>query len=132
MGREVRRVPPNWKHPKNYLGNFIPLRDGREYDSYAKEWDENYKLWINGNYPGQTEFDCKYYFEAEPPPIKDDYTDVKQEECTWYQYYECTSEGTPLSPPFETKQQLIDYLSTEKHFDGEGPWAREIAEKIVY
>lgn len=28
MGREVRMVPADWKHPKNEKGNFIPLYRG--------------------------------------------------------------------------------------------------------
>ena len=29
MGREVRRVPADWQHPKDARGRFIPLFDGR-------------------------------------------------------------------------------------------------------
>ena len=25
MGREIRRVPPNWDHPKNSYGSFQPM-----------------------------------------------------------------------------------------------------------
>lgn len=25
MGREVRRVPANWQHPKNVEGHYVPL-----------------------------------------------------------------------------------------------------------
>lgn len=36
MGREVRRVPQNWEHPKDQHG-YIPLFDGHK--KAAREWD---------------------------------------------------------------------------------------------
>lgn len=29
MGYRIRRVPPNWSHPKDTRGNFIPIAIGR-------------------------------------------------------------------------------------------------------
>lgn len=39
MGREVRRVPPDWQHPKDADGRFIPLL-GQDYDHAVREWEE--------------------------------------------------------------------------------------------
>jgi len=54
---------------------------------------------------------------------------------TWFQAYETVSEGTPVTPPFATQEELIDYLATRGDFwdqhRGEGPWPRENARKFV-
>ena len=62
---------------------------------------------------------------------------------TWYQVYETVSEGTPVSPPFETADQLIEYLVANGDFWDQKrrkagnsfmscePWLREAAEKFV-
>lgn len=63
---------------------------------------------------------------------------------TWYQVYETVSEGTPVSPPFETQDELIEYLVKDGDFwdqkrrkEGRStimncdPWSREAAEKFV-
>ena len=46
MGREVRRVPANWKHPKDEKGHFVPLLGG-SFKERATQWDEE-------------EWDCHY------------------------------------------------------------------------
>ncbi len=46
MGREVRKVPSSWEHPKNRKGSFIPLFDGKDYrsdlemDDYMPTWND--------------------------------------------------------------------------------------------
>lgn len=68
MGREVRRVPANWQHPKDDNGNFIPLLDGD-----MPRWPES--------------------------------------ECTHLMMYESVTEGTPISPAFETPEELAHWLT---------------------
>ncbi len=80
MGREVRRVAANWEHPKDEDGCHIPLLKRRFYDDESGD--------------DETEF---------MPNWSDD-------ERTHYQWYEDTTEGTPLSPPFATKAELVDYI----------------------
>lgn len=115
MGREIRRVPQNWKHPTTNVGDeesYIPYRDGCKYDELAKEWVKQFKLWeIHGNRFDYDEYE-DYYFNLESPPLREDFTKVKEEECTWFQYYENISEGTPVSPAFETKDELLKYLDS--------------------
>jgi hypothetical protein len=53
MGREIRRVPPDWTHPVNkycpHIGNnphdggpcYHPLHD-QDYESAAQEWEAKY------------------------------------------------------------------------------------------
>lgn len=67
MSREVRMVPPDWKHPKGGDGNYEPL------------------------------------LEEEMP-------DWSKDERTHYQMYESTSEGTPMSPPIKTQEELARWL----------------------
>lgn len=56
MGREVRMVPPDWEHPRDARGSYIPLF-GRSYAQTAAEWDEGKRHWDAGqmqdyrNYP---------------------------------------------------------------------------------
>lgn len=37
---------------------------------------------------------------------------------SWYQLFEDVTEGTPLSPPFKTKRELVEWLSNNKDFWG--------------
>ena len=52
-----------------------------------------------------------------------------------YQVYETVSEGTPVTPVFATKEELVEYLV--KHGDawdqkrGDGGWTRQNAERFV-
>lgn len=45
MSRAARRVPPDWVHPKDERGEYIPLRDGAEYARDAARWDEEADRW---------------------------------------------------------------------------------------
>lgn len=132
MGKEIRRVPPNWEHPKGEEygeARFIPLHDGMYYEFKAQAWLENNELWMSGLHPNQS--DEKYYFNYEPPPLREEYTNVKPEECTWYQVYETSSEGTPLTPPFETKEELINYLVEHGDRIHRGGYSRESVTAFV-
>lgn len=71
MGREIRRVPADWEHPK------------------------------------VKKFDYRTMREVE---ILQPLFDRCFEEPTHYQVYETVSEGTPVTPHFATKAELIDYL----------------------
>jgi hypothetical protein len=48
MGREVRRVPADWQHPKDErTGHFIPLFDG-SFRQVLDEWNEENAKWSRG------------------------------------------------------------------------------------
>jgi len=106
MGREVRRVPADWKHPEyeaweGHTG-LKPLYDGATYQSAHDEFIE--KLQAEGL---QAAVD---YFGGAPD--KNDYMpDWPDEECTHYMMYENTSEGTPISPAFATPEELARWLT---------------------
>ena len=64
-------------------------------------------------------------------PLKDDYVKYEESEAIWFQVYETVSEGTPVTPPFETKKELVDYLVEYGTFWNRAGYSREVAEKFV-
>lgn len=144
MGREVRRVPPNWKHPeetKPYIKfpHYKPMYDENIDDAF-KKWFEGLNLWLEkkGDYignEGSGEGYVGYVDWAGTSPDPEYYRDYKDEEATWYQLYETVSEGTPVSPPFETKKDLINYLVEHGDFHdqeiGLGGMDYECAKNLV-
>lgn len=115
MGREIRKVPRGWEHPKNWRGEYQPMHD-RSYSKKAEEWLKNCLAWSKGEHEDQKEDDIskkyKYYWEwTSNPPDKNYYRpDWKEEEMTCFQVYENVSEGTPISPVFETKSEMRSWL----------------------
>lgn len=99
MGREVRRVSKDWNHPKGVEGNYIPLLEG-----YKEAAAEFLKIANNKGLQEAVEYTgC---------PDKDDYMpDWSDEDKTHLMMYENTSEGTPISPAFETPRQLAEWLA---------------------
>lgn len=120
MGREVRKVPPDWDHPKEWiLGRyqFRPLH-GSSYARSLADWEHNRALWAArtmpyvepGDYENET---FESYYGERPDP--DDYMpDWPDSERTHYQMYEDTSEGTPISPVFPTPEELARWLVDSK------------------
>lgn len=135
MGREIRRVPPNWQHPRDERGNYIPMFD-QEFHAAAEEWLVECIAWRDGTHEdlrafpsAKTEF--PYYWQwAGEPPDPEAYRPAYAEPATWWQVYETVSEGTPVTPAFATKEELIECLVA----DGDGwdrPVSREAATKFV-
>lgn len=163
MGRELRRVPPNWQHPQEDKYNpfkgitetrYKPLFD-EAVDVAWNEWWEEFEKWkaIEGDRV-RAEYGEADYPKDQPyaafcawhgsPPDPDYYRPAWNEgEATWFQVYETVSEGTPVTPPFETQDELIVYLMNHGDFwdqsrrkEGRSslncdPWSREAAEKFV-
>ena len=125
MGREIRRVPPNWEHPRytadnaphnrlgSLVGEYIPMFD-RDYDTEAREWLDNCVKWDAGEHEDQQRDDppaYKYFWEwGDNPPDPESHRPAFIEQPTWYQMYQTVSEGTPVTPPFETKAELVNWL----------------------
>ncbi len=127
MGREVRRVPPNWEHPKNSSGSFQPM--------FNRNYHEEAKQWIDGFNSFKPTEHCKYYWEYNSPPDEDSCVPYTKDEATWYQVYETVSEGTPCTPPFETQEELVKHLV--EHGESYNPYCKgeideESARKFVY
>jgi hypothetical protein len=139
MGREIRRVPGDWEHPRytkedapypHFVGEFKPLYD-QDYSSACEEWYGAASKWVPDEH-------YQWYHEAEGnPPDEDSYRSRKwtPEEATHYQVYETVSEGTPVTPAFATKEELIEYLVKFGDFwdqhTGDFGWTKENAEGFV-
>jgi hypothetical protein len=139
MGREIRRVPANWDHPKQerYPDRFQPMFD-ETFETAAKNWKESFAEWESGVRPSYCSEDSatlEYWEWDGTPPDREYYRPWKDEEATWYQAWETVSEGTPVSPPFETQAELVDYLTANGDFwdqkRGDKPLSREAYEKFV-
>lgn len=129
MGREIRRVPPGWEHPRytkddaprsNCVGEYRPLFD-KDYETAATTWLNDCIAWSKGEHPNQKTYkssaDNKYYWEwAGAPPESEEYRPKFDAEPTWYQVYETVTEGTPTTPPFATVEELACYLSDNGDF----------------
>ena len=108
MGREVRRVPADWQHPKNAdTDSYQPLYD-QDYQAAAQEWKDGFLEWMRK----PAEPDCEYWDWEGGPPDREYYRPKWTEaEQTHYMMYETTSEGTPISPAFESPELLAGWLT---------------------
>ena len=143
MGREIRRVPPNWEHPKisrffdplRKRGSYQPLYN-RPFAPEMRKWYKDWEAWERGERPEGSE-DCATFWEwGDGPPNPNYYRpDWSEHEATWYQVYETVSEGTPVTPPFATQAELVAYLVQYGDFwgqeRGDGGWSREAAEQFT-
>ena len=112
MGREIRRVPEGWEHPRDERGNYKPLYD-QAYEDACKEWKEGYAQWERGEHPYQS--DSEFWDGWTSPPNEDYYRSTPSGtqfngEPTHYQIYQTVSEGSPVSPKFVSLEQLVDWL----------------------
>ena len=123
MGREIRRVPFGWEHPTrcsiyhgdyhdNSCGNYQPMHD-QDYESAAEAWISGFTRFMAGDKGGAVT-SAVYFWEYEgPPPEEEHYRPKITEEPICYQIYETVSEGTPVSPVFETLGDLEAWLVKE-------------------
>ena len=124
MGRQLRKVPANWEHPKDSEGEYKPLYDG-SFKKRLSEWEEGKKQWDNGfreNFDKPDEWQPREKDELEMTyedwsgeiPKEELYMpEWSDEEKTHIQLYENTSEGTPLSPIFKPNEleKLCEWAS---------------------
>lgn len=138
MGREIRRVPPDWKHPKDTgyrQKGFLPMHDS-PFDPAMDKWIEARRKWNADEDPDRDKHPMAYHEWAGGPPNPEYYRPAWQEETrTAYQVYETVSEGTPVSPVFATKDELIQWLVNDGRGMGIGgkqqKLSREAAERFV-
>lgn len=114
MGREVRRVPADWQHPKDErTGHFIPLFDGG-FRQVLDEWNEENAKWSRGEFPDYADDEDKKMsyseWNGDQPKSRDYMPDWPDEQRTHLMMYETTSEGTPISPAFATPEELARWL----------------------
>lgn len=142
MGREIRRVPPNWSHPvHDYCRHRTPCNPCYKpmYDApfapRMDEWYGDWKKWEAGERPAEAVSETYWEWNGGPPDPDYYRPDWPEWSATWFQMYETVSEGTPVSPPFATKAELADYLVEHGDFwdqrGGNGGWTRENAERFV-
>lgn len=128
MGREVRMVPPNWDHPKQEGwtdGRLQPMFD-QTYESAAADWKAEFAKWEAGERPSYCSDESKnleYWEYNGAPPDRPYYRPWRDEDATWVQVWETVSEGTPVTPPFATKAELVDYLVANGDFWDQKRWA---------
>jgi len=117
MGREVRMVPKNWEHPKDKSGNYIALFDS-DFEECADNWDKEYSKWNRGIYPVYANEESKKMgyeeFEGERPDKNDYMPSFLDGTKNYYMMYETTTEGKPISPAFETPEELARWLYDNK------------------
>ena len=153
MGREIRKVPANWDHPKTHdmLGRerLQPMFDETFADA-AAEWKADFAKWEAGERPDHWDGKEYEYWEWNTtPPDRAYYRPWSDDDAVWFQVWETVSEGTPVSPPFATEQELVDYLAEHGDFwdqkrckdpdwttlwggtPGVSGWGREQAERFV-
>lgn len=120
MGREVRRVPAHWEHPKDAKGWDIPLFDGffekaRAWDEGKTKWEEGFrKNYLDGSWvpKDQNAHQCSWEDWSGRRPNPAYYMpDFPAEQRTHFQMYENTTEGTPISPVCATPEELAHWLA---------------------
>ena len=106
MGREVRKVPAEWQHPKDELtGRLKPLFPGDRYAEIAADFMEK------ANAEGlQAAID----YNGQAPDVNDYMPNWPEAERTHFMMYEDISEGTPISPAFATPEELARWLVDNK------------------
>lgn len=117
MSREVRMVPKGWEHPSGIDGRFVALYSG-SYESDRAEWEKEKLKWDSGDYPdwAADEDNNLSYEEWEcSAPDKEDYMpEFPAGDATQFMMYETTTEGTPISPSFDTPEELAKWLVDNK------------------
>lgn len=144
MGREIRRVPENWEHPKKNRysadSNFVPLCDDyvNSLKYYKESVDDFIKYMTEIIQKGKVKVYDKvwedpkqlYEYLSEDGQMNPPDMNIYMPNGTWYQLYENVSEGTPLSPPFKTKDELVKWLTENKDY-WDNQWTKEQAEAMV-
>jgi hypothetical protein len=137
MGREIRRVPADWEHPRDETGGLIPLYD-QDFPTAAAEWKEGYRRWESGevenhgadrdvlpwrprDMSASWEDASVEFWEYDGPPDRDSYRKRAwtPEQASHYQMYETVSEGTPVSPVFATPEEVARWCA-----DNLGGWQK--------
>ncbi|KVV07406.1 hypothetical protein [Burkholderia ubonensis] len=132
MGREVRKVPADWRHPTDAQGHYIPLFDGATYAKRVSDWDMNAAKWaegmrddFNGGWQPLDEKERAMSYadwDGERPNPEHYMPQWSGEQATHLMMYEDTTEGTPISPAFATAEALARWLADNgaSWFAGEG------------
>lgn len=107
MGRQLLRVPPNWQHPKTTRYDYRLCKDVEGYKPLSRDYEAALADFEVDVEKQGLEAALKDHGGG---PLKDDYLNFEGVEPTWWQVYETVSEGTPVTPPFATREELVEYL----------------------
>lgn len=123
MGRELRRVPADWVHPRDWQGHLKPLFD-KDFATEARDWLDQAIAWDNGTHadlqghPERKEQSPFFQQWDGGCPEPDAYRPAWPEESrTHFQVYETVTEGTPISPVFATTEEVVDWLIEQGYSD---------------
>ena len=105
----VRKVPEDWRHPKDEHGRYIALLPGYYLEESREEWEE---LVEEFEREGRTRKEAEEHVNSTQFTVKpEDYMPQWDEsKLTHFQLYEDTSEGTPVSPVMSIEEypELFD------------------------
>ncbi len=119
MGREVRMVPKDWQHPKKrefnyrtgqYEDRYRPMHD-RSFADEMREWYQGWEAWERGERPEGAVSETYWQYRGGPPDPEYYMPQWPPSERTHLMMYEDTTEGTPISPAFETPEELARWLA---------------------
>lgn len=127
---ELRRVPPSWEHPKAHS------YDGLEYvrlqyitfEEAAKDWKKELAKWKPEDHICMFTNEPLEFWQVNPPPKREGRRTYTDQEATWFQAYSY-QRAVPISPPFETTDELINYLTTKGDFSDK-LWTLDEAKKL--
>lgn len=118
MGREIRRIPKDWEHPRDAKGHYLPLYN-QDYETALANWQKEKTEWESPENAEErarvaTDYDCHTFEEwhGEAPDL-DSYRPAFTDEATHYQIYENVTEGTPMSPVFASLDEMVVWLIAE-------------------
>lgn len=126
MGRECRRVAPDWEPERNEYGHYVSLFDGGDFAENHAEWVKHKAKWqagkrwhyglmewvpIEEKYAGMSYED----FDGECPDPDHYMPQWTPEEATHYRMFETVSEGSPVSPAFATPEELAQWCADNPH-----------------
>jgi len=107
MGREIKRVPKDFDWPigKIWPGKMLSVCSKME--QYNEDMDCAARCDLCRQYAklsgyAISSYNCPVFPFTEPP------------NGDWYQVWETTSEGSPISPAFETPEELARWLADNK------------------
>lgn len=112
---EVRRVPPDWEHPRDTKAMHVPLLGG-SFSRIWREWRAESLAWRRGLHPSAKQFDGTFLEWSGGEPVAAFYMpDWECSDATCFQIYETVTEGTPLSPVFSEVSMLASWAARNIH-----------------
>ena len=99
MSREVRRVPMDYQHPREFNAyrnriEFLSLFPGEDFVRHMADYKANPAYW-----------------DGRKPRFEDYMPDFTGRDDLGYCMYETTSEGSPISPVMDTPEGLARWLA---------------------